>query len=418
MTGIAVLERLALQPLPGGRVEGLAGAEHARHRREVGAAGGVGAVLHQHAHGGGCREDGADVVLLEHAEEDVGARMVERALVGDRGRAAQQRPVDDVRVADDPADVGGRPPDVVGAEAVRPAGEGVDADHVAAVHVHRELRRRRGARGGQDEGRVGGGHALRRGVAALAAGQEVVPVQVIVGGGRRVRIAAQHDDALDGVLAGPQRLLDDRQERHRAAAAPGDVRGDDEAGAREADAVAEGARAEPREDDGVDGADARAGQHQHDRLGDGGQRQGDPVAAADAERPQPARDPLHLAQQVAVGQHLPLAALAGEDQRRVPCAAGVDPAVEAGPGEVRLPVGEPGEGRRGPLEAALGRAEPRERACLGEPERRRVLERLPLHAPQEGVHGVHGRDRTTRCRRGGGRRLAPRTGSSAARPRR
>src|SRR3712207_7144116 len=54
-----------------------------------------------------------------------------------------------------------------------------------------------------------------------------------------------------------------------------------------------------------------------------------------SERAQRPGDPLDLAQQVGVRQHLPVAALRAEDQRRVARVAAGDPAVEARPGQVR-----------------------------------------------------------------------------------
>ena len=59
------------------------------------------------------------LVLGDDAPERAGVGRADRlALVEDRGAAVQQRRIDDVAVADHPADVGGRPPDLAGLDAV------------------------------------------------------------------------------------------------------------------------------------------------------------------------------------------------------------------------------------------------------------------------------------------------------------
>src|SRR5207253_1352669 len=69
--------------------------------------------------GGGRGEEGDGAVLADHAPERAGVRGADRlALVEDRGAALQQRPVDDVGVAHRPADVGGGPPHLAGANPV------------------------------------------------------------------------------------------------------------------------------------------------------------------------------------------------------------------------------------------------------------------------------------------------------------
>jgi hypothetical protein len=52
-------------------------------------------------------------LVSDHAPERAGVGRADRlALIHDRGRAMDQRPVDDVAVADHPADVGAAPPDL------------------------------------------------------------------------------------------------------------------------------------------------------------------------------------------------------------------------------------------------------------------------------------------------------------------
>ena len=157
-------------------------------------------------------------------------RRVRRALVQDAGRRVGERPVDDVAVAGDPADVGGAPVHVVGLDvedllvAVR------RADEVARGRVGDALRlRRRAGRVEQVE------HVLAverdgRAVGGLAV-DEVVPPDVAALDDGRLRGGVaeppDHQDVLDGRRLG-DRLVDGRLERHRLAAAVAAVGGDDE----------------------------------------------------------------------------------------------------------------------------------------------------------------------------------------------
>ena len=75
--------------------------------------------------------------------------------------AVVERPVDDVRVAGHPADVGGAPPDRVVVDVEDPLVRDGDVEEVAGCRVQRALRLRRRARGVEEEERVLRVHALR-----------------------------------------------------------------------------------------------------------------------------------------------------------------------------------------------------------------------------------------------------------------
>ena len=80
-------------------------------------------------------------VLGDHAPERAGVRRADRlALVEDRGAAVQERRIDDVGVADHPADVGRRPPHFAGLDAVEIFHRPFQRDHVAAIVAHHALR--------------------------------------------------------------------------------------------------------------------------------------------------------------------------------------------------------------------------------------------------------------------------------------
>ena len=93
------------------------------------------------------------LVLGDHAPECAGIGRADRlALVHDRGRAVQQRAVDDVAVADHPADVGAAPPDLARLDAIEVEHRPFQRDQMAAIVAHarpsacRSCRRCRGCR--------------------------------------------------------------------------------------------------------------------------------------------------------------------------------------------------------------------------------------------------------------------------------
>ena len=121
-------------------------------------------------------------LALDDRPRRVGVRVVERALVGDRRRAGHERRVDDVAVADDPADVGRRPPGLAGAEAEHPVAHRGDVDAVAAVAVDGELGLGRRAGRREDERRIVGGGVRDAAVVAVAGAEQLVPRQLPLAG--------------------------------------------------------------------------------------------------------------------------------------------------------------------------------------------------------------------------------------------
>src|SRR5262249_29319265 len=93
-------------------------------------------------------------------------------------RSDHQRRVNDVAVADDPADVGCRPPDVFRLEAEAPPRHADDMDLIAAMRVNRELGPSRRSRGGQNEGWFVRFHLDVRAALALAFLQKLTPADV------------------------------------------------------------------------------------------------------------------------------------------------------------------------------------------------------------------------------------------------
>jgi len=191
------------------------------------------------------------------------------------------------------------------------------------------------------------------------------------------RSAFQHDDVLDHGRAGDG-IVDDLLQRHVLAFAIGDVRREDGARAREADALSQRARPEAGEDDDDHHADADRAEHQHDRLGAGRHVDRDPVALLDPEPAQRRADTPRLLVQLRVGVGTSLAALVLGDQRRTRARARLHVVVDAVVGEVRQAAAIPAERRRLPLEHALPLAEPGQRLCRASPEALGILGRLAL----------------------------------------
>ena len=267
--------------------------------------------------------------------------IVRRALVHDAGRAVRERPVDDVAVAGDPADVGRAPVDVL----VRLQVEDVrcvnaDAEQVAARRVEDALRLRRRARRVEHEERVLGVELLRLAVRVRRLERLVVPdvaplLHLAVGAGR-----LDDEDRLDrGDVA--DLLVDGRLDRRRLALAARAVDGDQRLRVRKLHALLHRVRREAAEDDVVRCADAGAGQHRHGDLGDHREVDPDDVALPDAPVLEGVGEALDLAEELGVGDLPLLALLAAPVEGDLVAVPGLDVAVEAVVGDVQLAVLEP-----------------------------------------------------------------------------
>ncbi len=130
------------------------------------------------------REERVHAVVGDDAPERAGIRRAHRlAFVEDRGAALQQRRVDDVRVADDPADVRGGPERFPGSHTIDGVHRPLERDGVTAVVVHDPLGDSRGARRVQDVERIRGED--RHAVDGGRGGQRLVPVEIAPADHRR-----------------------------------------------------------------------------------------------------------------------------------------------------------------------------------------------------------------------------------------
>ena len=155
--------------------------------------------------------------------------------------------------------------------------------------------------------------------------------------------------------------------------AAGAVDGDQRLRVGELHPLAHRLRREAAEDDVVDGADARAGEHRHRHLRDHRQEDPDDVARPDPAVLERVREALDVGQQLGVGDVALLALLPAPVIRDAVAPAGLHVAVEAVVGDVQLPAHEPlGERRVRPVEHLIPGLEPMEIAGPLGPEALRV----------------------------------------------
>ncbi len=145
--------------------------------------------------------------------------------------------------------------------------------------------------------------------------------------------------------------------------------------------VLKGLRAESAENDGMDGADAGAGEHGDGQLGDHGHVDGDPVALLDPQALQDVCELVHVPVEVPVGEGPLVPGLALPDYGRLVPGVRRNMAVKAVVARVEPPPDEPlGKGRV-PLEDPVPLLEPVELSRLLGPEGlpvpfRRLIDRL------------------------------------------
>ena len=170
------------------------------------------------------------VMFGDHPPEGAGVGRADRlALVEDRGAAVKQRRVDDVRMADHPADVGRRPVHLARLDAVEILHRPLQRDHVAAVVAHHALGPAGGARRVENVERIGrrDRHAV---VGRAGVNERVVahrrPVVVAALDQCRPRLRPLQDQARGRLVRGElnrlveQRLVMRRRGRARARSSP------------------------------------------------------------------------------------------------------------------------------------------------------------------------------------------------------
>ena len=254
--------------------------------------------LHQRADRGRRGVEDVDLVLVDDVPEPRIIRIIRHALEHQRGRAVGERPVENVAVAGDPADVGGAPVDVAVVIVEDVLMRHRREHEIAARGVQHALGLAGRARGVEDEQRILGVHVLGRAFRRHHRRGLVIPEVA-----RRVHVdlaagALDHDDPVDAVGLG-ERRVDIGLQRHLLAAAQAFVRGDDDLGLAVVDALGEAVGREAGEHHGVDRADPRAGQHRVGRFRNHRQIDGDAVALLDVAGAQDVGHPADFVVQLA-----------------------------------------------------------------------------------------------------------------------
>ena len=346
------------------------------HRRVAG--------LHQRPDRGRCGVDDVDLVLVADLPEARHAGIVRHALEDHRGGAVGERSVDDVAVAGHPADIGGAPIDVAVVVIENILVRHRHVDVVAAGGVQHALRLTGRARGVENEQRILRVHVLARTLRRHHLGGLVVPdVAHGIHVDRRAG-AAHHDHMIDAADLGDGGI-GIGLERHLATAAHAFIRRDHAVRLAVGDAPGERIGREAAEHHGVDGADARTGQHGIGRLRDHRHVDRDPVALHDVAVAQDVGEAADLVMQLLVGDLLVVLGIVAFPDDRDLVGARRQMAVDAVVGDVGDAVLEPFDrdvlrtvggvldlGRRAVPVDALGR--------LG-PEPVRVLDRARRTSP-------------------------------------
>ena len=145
-------------------------------------------------------------------------------------------------------------------------------------------------------------------------------------------------------LGALDRLVGIGLERHGLAAAQALIGGDDEIGAAILDAVRQRIGREAAEDDGMDGADPRAGEHRIGRLGDHRHVDRHAVAPLDAARLQHVGEAADVRVQLAIGDLLVLGRVVALPEDRDLVGAVLQMPVDAVGRDVERAVLEPFDG--------------------------------------------------------------------------
>ena len=298
----------------------------------------------------------------------------------------QQRPVDDVGMADDPADVGGRPEGIAGLEVVDRPHRPFERDEIAADVAHHPLGDPGRAGGVEDVERIGRSQIrawrpLARGFGGL---DQRGPVVVAPLDHPRGDLRALEDDAVSRLVPGKaDSEIEQRLILHDAARLDAAARGQDHLRLGVVDAGRELLGGEAAEHHRVDGADARAGKHRDDRLGDHRHVDQHPVAGDDPEIREHGAERSGLGEELAIGDGpLGRGDRAVVIERRLIAAAGFDMAVERVKAGVAARVGEPAAiDPRIRIEDHLGRARPGDLARGFGPKRLRIGAPLVIGLP-------------------------------------
>ena len=213
------------------------------------------------------------------------------------------------------------------------------------------------AGGVKDVERIFGIHGLG-GASGLGCGDQVVPPVIAAFDHVDRRAGAPVDDhVLDGGTGG-HGFVDGLLELDFVAAAIARVLSDDGDAAGVGDAIGDGIGGESAEDDGVDGADARAGEQSNSELGRHAHVDGNAIAFLNAEGLEGVGEALNFSVQFGVGEAANLAGFALPDERGLLGALAEGVAIDAVVAQVELAADKPLGPGQIPLEDLVPGLEP------------------------------------------------------------
>ena len=292
------------------------------------------------AYGRGCRVEDGDFVSVDDLPETVGAGVVGSAFVHEGGGSVSKDAVNDVAVSGHPSDVGGTPIGVFFFEVKDVFRGEVGSDHVSAGGVEDAFGLAGGAGGVEYVERVFGVEGCRfayvRGV-----GHDVVPPVVAALFHGDVVFGTFYDDNVFYGRAVFECFVDGGFERDDTAASPSAVCGDDAIDFGIVNALDDGVCGESAKYDGVDGADACAGEHCDGKLGNHRHVDSDAVAFFDVECFESVCESTDASVQFLVGEDDLVAGLAFPDDGGFVLASGIEVPVEAVVADVCLSAFEP-----------------------------------------------------------------------------
>lgn len=299
----------------------------------------VASALQQTQSGGGNVELG-NLVLVDNVPVAGEVGVGGGALEDDCGDTKEERGVDDVGVAGNPADIATAKEavSIVNVKDVL-SGHGT-AEEIAGRGVHDTLGLAGRARSVEEEERVLGVHGLGGNVVGPLVDLVVPPdIAALLHGDVGTGAAEDENVADGGALL--ESLVDDFLGANELAAALALVRGDDDAGIGVQDTVAQGVGGEAGKDDGVDGANSDTGENGDNGLGNHGKVNGDGVTLLDAHLLEGPGDLADIAEELRVGDVAAIFGLVGlvDDGDAVGVLEGVT--IDAVVGSIELTLDEP-----------------------------------------------------------------------------
>ena len=296
--------KLVLRPDDGVGVGPFAGQEQVRQRRGIVGfqklAIGVGALDRPERRRRG--EQHLDAMIPDHPPEDAGIGRSNRLALKQHGRTTgDERRVDDVGMADNPADIGCGPIDVAGIDVIDVRHRPLQRHRMAAIVAHHPLRLAGGSRSIEDIERIGRPDRHRRHLIDTIMGG--VPFKIAPGHqiGRQRLTLVDHAGCrlvrrqFDRLVK--ERLVGDNPVRLMPAG-----RADNGFRGRIVDALGKFGRGKAAKDNRMHRAKTRASQHRHDSFGDHRHVDDHPVTGADAKPLQHAGKSRRSGLQLGIGQ--------------------------------------------------------------------------------------------------------------------